>query len=118
MRFRKTRSFVAQVFAGGFTMLLCLMVVVLLAIGGGQAVAQDGPTISPVPLSDVEVQESETINFDRNQAEIRRARYVLVGVAVALSFGLVAYYWHTMPSRRLRIASKRLAAQKQTSGVR
>ncbi len=114
---RESRSFVVQVFSVGFMKLLCVTMMVLVVSYVGQAAAQDAPTISPVPQTEVETQETETINFDKNQAEITRARYVLVGVAVALSLGLVVYCWHTMPSRRVRIASKRLAEQRQTARV-
>ena len=84
---------------------------VLSAVFVGVAAAQDVPTINPVPQTDTEAQGSEMIDFDKNQAEIDRTRRVLVGIAVVLTLGLAMYWWHTMPSRRLRIASKRLATQ-------
>lgn len=81
-------------------------------LSGGVAAAQDddnGPTINPVAQTEGEVDTSEDIDFDKNQAGIDRARRTLIAIAAVMSVGLIAYWWHTIPSRRLRIATKRLA---------
>lgn len=79
---------------------------------GGSAVAQvggNGPTINPVEQTGSEVAESEVVDFDKNQAGIDRARRTLLGIAVVMTVMLIAYWWHTIPSRRLRAANRRLA---------
>ncbi len=81
-------------------------------LSAGVAAAQEddnGPTISPVAQTEGEVDGSEEIDFDKNQAGIDRARRILIAIAVLMTVLLVAYWWHTIPSRRLRIATKRLA---------
>lgn len=84
------------------------------------AVAQDGdgPTILPVPQSESETQGTEAIDYDANQAGIDRARRILIAIAVVMSLGLIGYWWHTVPSRRWRVATKRLAQHRaRTSPV-
>ncbi len=88
------------------------LVMVGAVLSGGVAVAQDddnGPTINPVVETEGEVDGSEEIDYDENQAGIDRARRILIAIAAAMSVLLIAYWWHTIPSRRLRIATKRLA---------
>ena len=84
---------------------------------GGVASAQDendGPTITPVAQTESEVEGAEDVDFDENQAGIDRARRLLIAIAVVMAVALVAYWWHTIPSRRLRIAAERLADQRST----
>lgn len=76
------------------------------------AVAQDvDPVVPEVSVVDdgeaVEVVEP----FDGRASEgtIDRVRRVLVAIAVATSVGLVAFWWHTSPARRLRVATQRAA---------
>lgn len=82
----------------------------------GVAAAQDegdnGPTITPV--AQAEVEDATDIDFDKNQAGIDRARRTLIAIAALMTVALVAYWWHTIPSRRLRVATKRLADQRAT----
>ncbi|MCQ3808185.1 MAG: hypothetical protein OXB92_12785 [Acidimicrobiaceae bacterium] len=98
------------------------LVMVGALLSGGVAAAQDGdnaPTINPVAQTEGEVDTSEDIDFDKNQAGIDRARRTLIAIAAVMSVGLIGYWWHTIPSRRLRIATKRLAdhrAMTETAG--
>lgn len=94
----------------------------LLVVGGlwlgGVASAQvegdDGPTITPVAQAEGDVEDTEDIDFDKNQAGIDRARRTLIAIAAVMTVALVAYWWHTIPSRRLRVATRRLADQRAT----
>lgn len=98
---------------------VALAAVAALLLGGvaavfsaGVAAAQqqgDGPTISPVAQPEAELDGPEGIDFDENQAGIDRARRTLIAIAALMTVLLVAYWWHTIPSRRLRIATERLA---------
>lgn len=87
------------------------LVVVGAVLTAGVAAAQedDGPTISPVAETEGDLDASEEIDFDKNQAGIDRARRTLIAIAALLTVLLIAYWWHTIPSRRLRIATERLA---------
>ncbi|MDE0067209.1 MAG: hypothetical protein OXN44_10110 [Acidimicrobiaceae bacterium] len=82
---------------------------------GGVAAAQaedDRPTITPVAQAESEVEDAEDVDFDKNQAGIDRARRILIAIAAVMTVALVAYWWHTIPSRRLRVATKRFADQR------
>ena len=88
------------------------LVMVGAVLSGGVAAAQDDdptPTINPVAQTESEVDTSEEIDYDENQAGIDRARRTLIAIAAAMTVLLIAYWWHTIPSRRLRIATRRLA---------
>ena len=97
-------------------------VVLLVTVGSfwsaGVAAAQDeddnGPTITPVAQTEGDVEGAEDIDFDNNQAGIDRARRTLIAIAALMTVLLIAYWWHTIPSRRLRIATKRLADHRAT----
>ncbi len=79
------------------------------------AAAQDGePTLQPSPVDDVapDAESAEAAEpFDGRETEgtVVRVRRTLVGIAIATSLGLVAFWWHTAPSRRLRVATQRAA---------
>ena len=68
-----------------------------------------GRRSAPVDQTEGEVDSSEEIDFDKNQAGIDRARRTLIAIAVLMTVLLIAYWWHTVPSRRLRVATERLA---------
>lgn len=85
------------------------MVGAVLAAGGAAAQQDEGPTIRPVVQAEGETGGTEEIDFDKNQAGIDRARRTLIAIAVSMTVLLIAYWWHTIPSRRLRIATERLA---------
>lgn len=86
-----------------------VMLAVLLPANLVAAQDGNGPTISPVVQAEDEVDDAQDIDFDKNQAEIDRARRILIAIAVVMAVALIAYWWHTVPSRRLRVATKRLA---------
>lgn len=96
----------------GFALLVFTMLAGSLFVSA--AAAQDGPTILPVPQSESETQGTPGIDYDANQAGINRARRTLIAIAVVMSLGLLGYWWHTVPSRRLRVATKRLAQHRAT----
>ena len=79
------------------------------AAGGAAAQQDEGPTIRPVVQAEGETGGTEEIDFDKNQAGIDRARRTLIAIAALMTVLLIAYWWHTIPSRRLRIATERLA---------
>ena len=82
-------------------------VVLLVTVGSfwsaGVAAAQDeddnGPTITPVAQTEGDVEGAEDIDFDNNQAKIDRARQTLIAIAALMTVALIAYWWHTIPSR-------------------
>ena len=73
-----------------------------------------GPTINPVAQAESDVDTANDVDFDKNQAGIDRARRTLIAIAALMTVLLIAYWWHTIPSRRLRVATKRLADQRAT----
>ena len=89
------------------------LVMVAALMSGGVAAAQgqddNGPTINPVAQAEGDVDAANDVDFDKNQAGIDRARRTLIAIAALMTVLLIAYWWHTIPSRRLRIATKRLA---------
>ncbi len=94
------------------------LVMVGALMSGGVAAAQgqddNGPTINPVAQAESDVDTANDVDFDKNQAGIDRARRTLIAIAALMTVLLIAYWWHTIPSRRLRIATKRLADHRAT----
>ena len=94
------------------------LVMVGALMSGGVAAAQgqddNGPTINPVAQAESDVDTANDVDFDKNQAGIDRARRTLIAIAALMTVLLIAYWWHTIPSRRLRVATKRLADQRAT----
>ena len=92
------------------------LVMVGALMSGGVAAAQgqddNGPTINPVAQVESDVDAANDVDFDKNQAGIDRARRTLIAIAALMTVLLIAYWWHTIPSRRLRVATKRLADQR------
>lgn len=74
------------------------------------ALAQDETDTSGVTVLDdgEEAQPESGIARDEDTSDtVRRIRRDLIIVALALTFGLVVYVWHTSPSRRVRVAALR-----------
>ena len=94
------------------------LVMVGALMSGGVAAAQgqddNGPTVNPVTQAESDVDTANDVDFDKNQAGIDRARRTLIAIAALMTVLLIAYWWHTVPSRRLRVATKRLADHRAT----
>ena len=81
------------------------------------AVAQDGEPVTPaisvidqaIPASAEAADAAEPFDGRATEATVIRVRRTLVGIAAATTVGLMAFWWHTAPSRRLRIATQRAA---------
>jgi hypothetical protein len=54
--------------------------------------------------------ETQIILDEDTSAIVQRIRRELIVVAVAMAAGLVVFIWHTSPSRRLRVATRRADA--------
>ena len=76
------------------------------------AAAQDESDEPAVTVLDDEESQPETqIVLDEDtSAIVQRIRRELVMVALAVTAGLVVFIWHTSPSRRLRVATRRADA--------
>lgn len=64
----------------------------------GVTVIDDGEGAQP---------ESGILRDDDTSATVRDIRRNLILVAAATAAGLVVYVWHTSPSRRVRVATRR-----------
>lgn len=65
----------------------------------------DGPATA-VQLDPAQ-EVAEPFDGQATEGTIRRVRVTLLSIAGALTVALVVYFWHTMPSRRLRVATRR-----------
>ncbi len=60
---------------------------------------------------------AEPFDGQATESTVRRARITLLSIAAAMTVALALYWWHTMPSRRLRVATRR-AERRRAEPVR
>jgi hypothetical protein len=97
---------------GWFRVVLATLVVSVSLLWTTPALAQDeldpDPTGVTVLDTGEEAQpESAVVRDEDTSATIRRIRRDLITVAGVMTFALVVYLWHTSPSRRLTVATRR-----------
>ena len=86
-----------------------------LLVGGlfvSAASAQDSePSLPEISVVDDGEAADAAEPFDGRATEstVDWVRRTLVGIAVVTGVGLIAFWWHTSPARRLRVATQRAA---------
>lgn len=62
-------------------------------------------------------EEVEPFDGQATESTVRRSRITLLSIAAAMTVALAFYWWHTVPSRRLRVATRR-AERRRAEPVR
>lgn len=70
----------------------------------------DDPAVTVIDDGEGAQPEVQVVLDEDTSAVVRRIRRELIVVAIAMTAGLFVFVWHTSPSRRLRVASRRAAA--------
>lgn len=91
--------------------MVVLVALALTLLAGPVAAQESDPSVPEVSVVDDGEAADLAEPFDGRATEgtIDRVRRTLVGIAVATTVGLVAFWWHTSPARRLRVATQRAA---------
>lgn len=91
---------------------MAMMIVGILLAVAAPVAAQDGaddPAAEPgVTVADEAAPaEAQLVKDDDTSATVQRIRRELIAIAAVTTVGLVIFVWHTSPSRRLRVATRR-----------
>ncbi len=87
--------------------------VLAIAVGGPAAAQEDAPS-EPLP-DDVADEVIDAFDENESEATIEWVTRSLVGIAGGTGFLLVVYLWHTNPSHRLRVATRRRERREATT---
>lgn len=84
-----------------------MLVAAAAPVGAQDDVPADGVNTSQ---QEIDAARIDVVRDDSTSDTIQRIRRDLAIVAATLTGALAIYIWHTSPSRRLRVASRRAAA--------